>query len=228
MYLLFKFLLFPTAALAISGGHPAQSSKKYPFSVTLTSPILCGGSIISLDPPWILTAAHCIENLIVRETEQDYSIAYGDKDFAQQSYAAAKKTVLHPLYTTSHQVRSADRTESVPYDIGLIQLASPLKSNSVVNRIPISIDSSLNNTWLLETIGMGYTGYEQSYSDVLQYAQCSILQQENKFNHSVILATSNASLCHGDSGIILYIFIKQIMFQLTQCEPNRKSSFVQK
>lgn len=203
----YLLLLFPMATLAISGGYSVQSSEKYPFSVTLTNPILCGGSIISLDPPWILTAAHCIENLVVTGTIQDYSIAYGDKDFDQQSYAAVKKAVLHPLYiTTTSQQLQADRTESVPYDIGLIQLESPLVATSVVNRIPILTDSL--SDLRLETIGMGYTGYGQPHADVLQYAQCNSSNTntlpDNNFNHSIILATSNAGLCHGDSGTALF------------------------
>lgn len=195
------------AIFAMSGGYSVQSSDKYPFSVTLTNPILCGGSIISLDPPWILTAAHCIENLVVTGTENDYSVAYGDKEFVHQSYAAVKKAVLHPLYTTSSQslqpqAYAVDGTGSVPYDIGLIQLTSPLVPTSAVNRIPILMDSSSSTR--LEAIGMGYTGYQQPHADVLQYTQCKISKTNalpnNNFDHSTVLTTSKAGLCHGDSG----------------------------
>lgn len=78
--LLLLLLLYPYLSYCMSGGMTVETSEKYPFSVTLTNPILCGGSIISLNPPWILTAAHCIENFNIND-EVNPSVAYGDRNF---------------------------------------------------------------------------------------------------------------------------------------------------
>ncbi|KAL7315256.1 hypothetical protein PS15m_006727 [Mucor circinelloides] len=207
-------LLLPAMVSAMTGGTIVESSSKYPFSVTLTDPILCGGSIISLDPPWILTAAHCIENLEIHTN--DYTVAYGNRNFSEQSYAAIQQAVSHPLYVSSQQLQTqvyaTDRTDVIPYDIALIKLKSPLVANTHVNRIPIStipFNTEEDPTTYKETIGMGYTGYEKPHAELLQYTRCNSSNagtlRDNNFNHSITLATSDAGLCHGDSGSPLLI-----------------------
>lgn len=212
--------ILPCTIIAISGGSAVQSSKQYPFSVTLTNPILCGGSIISLNPPWILTAAHCIESF--KLDEEDSSLAYGSRNFSQLSYARIKQVVSHPMYMSAAQLKTQvytmDGVEIAPYDIALVQLTEPLVSSKYVNRIrldePFSDDNNNNTansmlaktgeTLSLETIGMGYTGVSQPHATMLQYAVCNSSDtttlRNNNFNHSIILSKSNAGLCHGDSG----------------------------
>lgn len=138
-------------------------------------------------------------------------MAYGNRNFSEQSYAAIQQAVSHPLYVSSQQLQTqvyaTDRTDVIPYDIALIKLKSPLVANTHVNRIPIST-ASLNKeedpNAYKETIGMGYIGYEKPHADLLQYTPCNSSNagtlRDNNFNHSIILATSDAGLCHGDSG----------------------------
>jgi secreted trypsin-like serine protease len=225
--LLLYILLFPYFTCAISGGKSVPSSQQYPFSVTLVNNlILCGGSIISLDPPYILTAAHCIEDFNINyEKDSSRSVAYGDRDFSLQSHARVKRVISHPLYIPSsssqNQVYAVNRTDTTPYDIGLIELTKPLVANINVNRIRLYVDQdndsrvNITNTMrnnntttasaaILETIGMGYTGFQQPHANLLQYAKCNSHNitplRDNNYNNSIILAISDAGLCHGDSG----------------------------
>ncbi|KAG2228941.1 hypothetical protein INT48_001516, partial [Thamnidium elegans] len=202
-------ILFPYFVCAISGGNSAESSKSYPFSVTLTNPILCGGSIISLDPPWVLTAAHCIEDFNISD-EVSASVAYGSRQFSDLLYTQIKRVIPHPLYVPSSiqlkaQVYATDKTDQVPYDIGLIELTQPFVETDHVNRVRLDMeegDKNVDNK--LETIGMGYTGIQELHANVLQYAHCNLSNaaplHDNNFNNSIILITSDAGLCHGDSG----------------------------
>ncbi|KAI7906803.1 trypsin-like cysteine/serine peptidase domain-containing protein [Cokeromyces recurvatus] len=210
MYICIVFIIYNyliSTAIAISGGSTVEKSRQYPFFVTLTSPTLCGGSIISLDPPWILTAAHCMERLNI-EHPNECVVAYGNRHSSLQTYTTVKRAIPHPLYLSTqqqaqHQVFPTDRTNFIPYDIGLLELNEPLEASLYVNRIPIILENE-TRTEGHRTMGMGYTGYKEPYADVLQTTECNIINAEllknNNFNQSVILATSNASLCHGDSG----------------------------
>lgn len=214
--LVLSFLL-PYFVNAINGGISVKSSEQFPFAVTLTNPILCGGSIISLDPAWILTAAHCIEDFNI-EQEVSASVAYGNRNFSETRYAQIKRVVPHPLYIPPAiqlraQVYDTDKTDQVPYDIGLIELTEPLEPSEFVDRIRLNMDEenggssdSIKNVSdiRLETIGMGYTGVGEPHADILQYAHCNLSNasplQNHNFNQSIILVQSNAGLCHGDSG----------------------------
>lgn len=210
---------------AISDGDSVESSAQFPFSVTLTNPILCGGSIISLDPPYILTAAHCIAEFNIND-EISPSVLFGDKEYSQQSSAYIKRVVTHPMYMSIAQQKTqayymSDTIDITPYDIGLIELTKPLVASINVNRIQLyqhnlveekknmtgtnSSTDTTSGTAIFEMIGMGYTGLNEPHASVLQYAECclsntAMLLSNNNFNNSIISATADAGLCHGDSG----------------------------
>lgn len=98
-----------------------------------------------------------------------------------------------------------DGAEISPYDIALIELTEPLEATIDVNRIRfLDHRNDSNSNDKLETIGMGYLGIGRPHADVLQYASCnsshSTPLRNNNFNNSIIPTTSNANLCHGDSG----------------------------
>ncbi|CEP17880.1 hypothetical protein [Parasitella parasitica] len=141
-----------------------------------------------------------------------YTVAYGNKNATRQSYAAIRQAIIHPLYVSSQQrqaqVYATAHTDEIPYDIGLIKLTTPLVPNKFINRIPLLVNQTTSMD-ILETIGMGYTGYQKPQAEILQFAQCNSTNAEtlrdNNYNQSIILATSNAGLCHGDSGSPLLV-----------------------
>ncbi|KAI8886694.1 trypsin-like serine protease [Backusella circina FSU 941] len=204
---LISVLYKATAVTGISEGRAVDSSNAYPFAVKLTYPSLCGGTIISLDPPWILTAAHCLQG-IQDLPQNEPTVAYGSAYNEEQKYATIKRAIVNPLYRSAEQTESSisDDLDTIPYDIALIQLKETLIENQNTNRVPIYNEHEqikTTNTSLFETVGMGYVGYGKSEPSVLQLAICNKttdLLQENNFNHSVTLVTSNSVLCHGDSG----------------------------
>jgi hypothetical protein len=191
--------------IGISGGRAVDSSVEYPFAVKLTNPVLCGGSIISLNPPWILTAAHCLQG-IQDSPQNDPTVVYGSAYSGEQKYATIKLAIVHPLSRSAEQIGSplSDDLDTVPYDIGLLQLKEALIEDQNTNRIPIYNErKQIQPTSSFEAVGMGYTGYGKSEPSVLQLAICNKttdLLLENNFNHSVTLVTSSSVLCHGDSG----------------------------
>lgn len=214
---LLLFLYFPYLISAITGGDTVQSPSQYPFSVTFTNPTLCGGSIISLDPPWVLTAAHCVPE---DDSNSKEIVSFGSHEFAAFTANAIKKVIKHPLYISADVqsktgVFKVDELSSVPYDIALVKLKDPFIPSTNVNRIRLLVekeDTDLEG--ILETTGMGYTGLGEAHANILQYAQCNssnvIALTGNNFNNSVTLATSTAGLCHGDSGKQLLCLYNQI------------------
>ncbi|KAI8992222.1 trypsin-like cysteine/serine peptidase domain-containing protein [Pilobolus umbonatus] len=169
----------------------------------MTKPILCGGSLISLNPPWVITAAHCLRNIV---TEQDgykkVSIGYGHSIASKQMISTIKRAIVHPLYFNGNQGKqySLENTNDIPYDIGLIELSDILQTSEHINRIPLYTDTSTALLGDIETIGMGYIGYQQQPATILQRAPCNLTRINSAKYNNVILTTSDAGLCHGDSG----------------------------
>lgn len=77
----------------------------------------CGGTIIYCD--WILTAAHCVENLI----PSDFTVYYGITDLAEPDHdiALVKKIMVHEEYSPD---------DSYANDIALLKLHNILPCNS--------------------------------------------------------------------------------------------------
>ncbi|KAI9014375.1 trypsin-like cysteine/serine peptidase domain-containing protein [Phycomyces nitens] len=211
---LFFFYLRCSAVLAMANGISVLESTEYPFSVMITKPVMCGGALISLNPPWILTAAHCISNFTSGLPDRTVNaVAYGSPNTSNIKYASILKAVPHPRYNTQldpNALPSQDDRDShtMHYDIGLVQLTRPILAGPNVDRIALWGSTEPDPNWesSLLTIGMGYIGLDKPQAKTLQKANCDIVANaitktySTSIQENVYLTTSQASLCHGDSG----------------------------
>jgi transmembrane serine protease 11D len=81
----------------------------------------CGGSII--DDTWILTAAHCVRNAVVREDPSRVDVIAGTSQFAIGG-ERLKVTAIHthPMYNES----------TMDHDFALLRLQSPVTQGKVI------------------------------------------------------------------------------------------------
>ncbi|KAL0073267.1 trypsin-like cysteine/serine peptidase domain-containing protein [Phycomyces blakesleeanus] len=198
----------------MANGVSVLNAADYPFSVMITKPVMCGGALISLDPPWILTAAHCISNFTSGLPDRTVNaVGYGSTNISHLKYASILKAVPHPRYNTQldpNTLPSQDDRDShtMHYDIGLVQLTKPILAGPGVDRIALWGSTEPDPNWesSLLTIGMGYIGLDKIQAKTLQKASCDIVASSISKTYSpsiqenVYLTTSPASLCHGDSG----------------------------
>ncbi|CAO3590734.1 unnamed protein product [Absidia cylindrospora] len=194
--LIFLVLFFCCTCDGLANG--TISSQPHPYFVTLVTPRLCGGVLISLAPEaWVLTAAHCVYS----EEEQEHTID-------ATLYDLALIRLDHAITTSTTSINN-DPYSSIYYN-SIGQLHNNNRPPDVQS-IPIATTNTTNNTISSSTecMGMGATTLEPgSESTQLMRANC----QPTNDNHTigifspylntvqVVQFPSSAVLCHGDSG----------------------------
>ncbi|KAI8391255.1 trypsin-like cysteine/serine peptidase domain-containing protein [Radiomyces spectabilis] len=158
-------------------------------------PSLCGGSLISLDPAWILTAAHCIKDYPNLDPSiMIDAVAYGNSNVSSLQFASIRRTIVHPKYMEKLNT-------TTKYDIGLVELTAPLKQTASVSRAALWPDPVLpTSAGSFSVMGMGYIGVHQPQAELLQVAKNEPRKDVNETTSSLILSKSESTLCHGDSG----------------------------
>ncbi len=198
-------LLIPLLSFSqidIVGGTDADISD-YPWQVALIEQsggwiwAFCGGSII--DSNWILTAAHCMEDVNINNL---YVRAGSDNSYAQGGVSySVEEVIVHPNYNSN----------TMNNDIALIKLNNSISFNS--NKQPINLmcdfqaDLGAQNPGVEATItGWGETE-TNNYNGTLQVAEVPITNTSNygwgQIDADMIMAgyfSGGTDTCQGDSG----------------------------
>jgi|1186.fasta_scaffold11661_2 trypsin len=122
----------------VVGGDPVEI-KDNPWQVALvrgldaepTRSQFCGGSLIA--PQWVLTAAHCIRNTIVREQPGRINVVVGTKQFFVGGERLQVSSIhVHPKYV--------DQTHD--FDFALLRLNKPVTTGGGAIVDPVEIASA--------------------------------------------------------------------------------------
>ena len=196
----------------IVGGRPV-SANHYPWMVALRSIVhyndfgndfgpACGGSLIAIDPPTILTAAHCVDESVFwtdNTTDQSYEDwgDYGwlpvthiadinrtdadeivDWDSFQRLNWTASMMTIHPKWNTSEIAAG--------YDIALIVVDDGQKLNFSENDLPLIPMTPLPGNVAccedgehLEAIGYGNNHSNGTATDTLEHTSLHFVDFED-------------------------------------------------
>lgn len=191
---------------AVQWGQDVTNQNKYPFYIMIGNPHVCGGTLISYDPPLILTAAHCVDAPVhpkqFTRDKNPYFALYNDIHRDKQKAMAIVDWTIHPLYNVSG-------TLNVRYDAAIIQLESPLRKSARIKRVPFwSPSMSLSLPSKAELVGFGYSDLEGHLAETLQLLPLDITKFDPNSTDYIESRsdTENHVACHGDSGGPLIVY----------------------
>ncbi|CAF1114670.1 unnamed protein product [Brachionus calyciflorus] len=189
----------------VNGQVALNNSWPWMVAMMIDNSFTCGGSIIA--PDWILTAAHCVEDV---KDIRKYKFIYGTNNLndpqTESNTAFASKIYMHPDYFST----------VIYNDIALIKLTKKIKFSKKVKPIclPNTVKLDEIEKKIVVATGWGMTNWTADVSKLL--LQASLVIKNNKseegcdysrYNNYCALGLSNDSnICQGDSGGPLQYF----------------------
>ncbi|KAI8333578.1 trypsin-like cysteine/serine peptidase domain-containing protein [Chlamydoabsidia padenii] len=174
----------------------------------LGNPHVCGGTLLSLNPPQVLTAAHCVlgsphpSTFINAKQRNPYFVGYGNADRRQQRMMNVVDWVIHPAYDEGDADKPTDRPQE--YDVAILTLASALAPSKYVTKAAIGSPDPSDRRLKGTLIGYGYQATNLPESTLLQHITLQVNDYQpltSKMVNAVATdGTSNQMACHGDSG----------------------------
>lgn len=199
----FLLTIIIPSVVAIYNGTTVTDPTIYPFFVMLGNPHVCGGVIISYNPPIVLTAAHCVADAHHPSTlplgaSNPYFAGFRGTDRRKHKINRIVDWVIHPSYM---DVRGEI---DMHYDIALIKLHVPIEPSSSVSRVALWPEQEeLINPRQGVLMGFGYLGTaDQDQANILQQMVLDV-SRFSLASQEMIEAVTPLDFgwaCHGDSG----------------------------
>ncbi|KAJ7326752.1 hypothetical protein JRQ81_016511 [Phrynocephalus forsythii] len=189
----------------IVGGTNA-SHAEWPWQVSLhlklsTQSHMCGGSIIR--DQWILTAAHCTEDLLITQVWRVYSGILKLSEINESTpFFKVQEIIVHPKYLASEQ----------GYDIVLMKLDRPMNFSVLQQPLCLPTEEGINTKYTeCWVTGWGYTKERGQVEDTLQKVkiplisntECQSRYQDYRITDKMLCAgyaEGGMDACKGDSG----------------------------